>query len=154
MREIDRIDDQLQRAFEGDAWHGAPVEALLAGVTAEQAAARPIPAAHSIWELVLHMTVWLEVIRRRLEEGVPIELTPAEDWPAIPETTGEAWRATLERHRQAYRDLRGLLARLGDERLAQGVAGKDHDAYVMLHGIIQHELYHAGQIALLKKALG
>jgi uncharacterized damage-inducible protein DinB len=160
--ETARIADQLHRALvggndeaEGDAWHGPAVETLLADVDASRAAARPVPGAHSIWELVQHMTVWLETVRRRLEENRAIEPAPEENWAPVPAPSGEeAWRRTLERHRRAGEDLRRLAASLQDSRLEQGVAGKDYDAYVMLHGIVQHELYHAGQIALLKKALG
>src|SRR5260370_41368205 len=56
--EASRISDQLRRAFGGDAWHGHSVFEILKGVTAAQAAARPIKNAHSIWELVLHIAAW------------------------------------------------------------------------------------------------
>jgi hypothetical protein len=62
-----RIADQLKRAFEGDAWHGPAVLEVLQGVTARAAASKPIPGAHSIWELVLHIAAWDGVIRRRME---------------------------------------------------------------------------------------
>lgn len=158
--EAARIADQLHRALvggddegPGNAWHGPAVETLLADVDASRAAARPVPGAHSIWELVQHMTVWLETVRRRLEENRVIEPTPEEDWAPVTDPGEEAWRQILERHRRAGEDLRRLIAGLQDSRLEQGVVGKDYDAYVLLHGIVQHELYHAGQIALLKKAL-
>lgn len=159
-REAARIADQLRRAQvggddegQGEAWHGPAVETLLADIDAARAAAHPVPGAHSIWELVQHMTVWLEAIRRRLEENRPIQLTPEEDWAPVRGTGDEAWQALLERHRRAAEDLRRLIDGLDDSRLEQGVAGKEYDAYVMLHGIVQHEIYHAGQIALLKRAL-
>jgi hypothetical protein len=70
MNEIDRIIDQLQREHEGDPWHGSPLRQILTGLTSAQAAARPLPKAHSIWELVLHMTGWKNETRRRLS-GAP-----------------------------------------------------------------------------------
>ena len=159
-REAARIADQLRRAQVGgddealgEAWHGPAVETLLADLDAARAAARPVPGAHSIWELVQHMTVWLETIRRRLEENRAIELTPEEDWAAVRDTSEKAWQGLLERHRRAAEELRRLMAGLDDARLEQGVVGKEYNAYIMLHGIVQHELYHTGQIALLKKAL-
>ena len=159
-REAARIADQLRRAqvggedeARGEAWHGPAVETLLADIDAARAAARPVPGAHSIWELVQHMTVWLETIRRRLEENRAIELTPEEDWSPVRATGDQNWQALLERHRRAAEDLRRLIEGLDDSRLEQGVAGKEYNAYVMLHGIIQHELYHTGQIALVKRAL-
>ena len=159
--ETARIADQLRRAQvggedeggDGDAWHGPAVETLLADVDASRAAARPVPEAHSIWELVQHMAVWLETVRRRLEENQAVEPPPEVNWAPVPEPTEDAWRQTVERHRRAAEDLRRLISGLQDSRLGQGVAGKDYDAYVMLHGIVQHELYHAGQIAMLKKVL-
>jgi len=151
MTDSERISDQLRRAVEGGAWHGPSVRELLSGVDATAAARRPLPDAHSIWEILLHMTVWLEVVRRRVTEGRAIEPPPAEDWPAPAEPTEEAWQAVVLRHERAYRDLAGFLSRLGDEDLKERVAGKDYDASIMLYGIVQHELYHAGQIALLRK---
>lgn len=152
MTDSERITDQLRRAVEGGAWHGPSVRELLAGVDAAAAAARPLSHAHSLWEILLHMTVWLEVVRRRLIEGRAIQPPPEEDWPAPGEPTEEAWQALVERHERAYRDLAGFVSRLDDEDLEERVAGKDYDASIMLYGIVQHELYHAGQIALLKKA--
>ena len=61
MKEIERILDQLKRAYEGDAWHGPSVKEVLAGVTAEQAHARPPGNAHTIYELVPHIAVWEDV---------------------------------------------------------------------------------------------
>jgi uncharacterized damage-inducible protein DinB len=158
--ETARIADQLRRAQvggadeggDGEAWHGPAVETLLADVDAAQAAARPLPNAHSIWELVQHMTVWLDTVRRRIAENQPVEPPPEVNWAPMPEPTEAAWRQTIERHRRAAEELRQVIAGLQDSRLPQGVAGKDYNAYVLLHGIVQHELYHAGQIALLKKA--
>ena len=107
MNEMDRILDQLKRAFEGDAWHGPSMRDALDGVDAPMAAMRPLAKAHSVWEIVLHITTWEAVVASRLR-GKPLEVTPELDWPSF---------------------------------------------YVLLHGIVQHDLYHAGQIALLKKAV-
>src|SRR5713226_8471183 len=93
MGEIKRIKDQLTRAFRDEAWHGPSVMELLNDVTAEQAAAHPILGAHSIWETVLHINTWERIARRRIEEGVPIEVPPEQEWPAVGETTTEhAWK--------------------------------------------------------------
>jgi uncharacterized damage-inducible protein DinB len=154
MSEVRRIEEQLRRAFEGNAWHGPSVRELLVDVTANRAAARPIAGAHSIWEIALHIATWDEVVRRRLE-GEAIADLPAEvDWPTVRDTSEEAWRKTVQDLDRSHRALCEAIARLDDARLAENVPGKRHSVYIELHGIIQHDLYHAGQIALLKKAQG
>jgi len=151
MSEIQRILDQLDRAFEADAWHGPPVQKLLHGVFAKQAAAKPAGVAHSIWEIVLHMMTWQDVVRRRLGGEVIGDLPPELDWPPVPNPGENAWRQAVEDLTQSKLKLRQVIARLADNRLSDQVAGKNYSVYVMLHGVIQHNLYHAGQIAILKK---
>jgi uncharacterized damage-inducible protein DinB len=151
MSEIARIEDQLKRAFEGEAWHGPSIRELLTNVTAEMAATKPLTGAHSIWEIVHHVTAWQEGVRRRLE-GHVVELSPEEDWPPVGDTSLAAWGHSLEALNHGHERLRSALARLSDSQLEDGVPGKDYSVYFMLHGIIQHTLYHAGQIAILKRA--
>jgi uncharacterized damage-inducible protein DinB len=154
MSEIQRINEQLRQAFEGNAWHGPAVRELLADVTAARAMARPLPSAHSIWEIVLHMATWEGVVRRRLQGETIADLPPQQDWPAIQDTSEAAWRKTVQDLEQAHHALREEIARVDEEGLAETVPGKEHSVYTMLHGIIQHDVYHAGQVALLKKASG
>ena len=153
MSEIDRILDQLKRAVEGPGWHGPSVKESLQGVTAAQAHQRPLANAHSIWELVHHIAVWEDVGRRRLE-GDPAEvpISSPEDWPPAEDTSDAAWektRAALDRSHQA---LVAAISRVPESRLDQPILEGKSTVYVTLHGVIQHDLYHAGQIAILKKA--
>ena len=152
MSEVRRIVDQLERAYEGEAWHGPPLKKILTGITAEQAARRVVPNAHTIWELVLHITVWESVVRRRLA-GEVVQPTPEQDWPPMPDTSEAAWENALAELERGHRQLRQSISALSDDRLGNIVPGKEDSVYVLLHGIVQHDLYHAGQIALLKKAL-
>jgi uncharacterized damage-inducible protein DinB len=154
MSEIQRIEDQLRRVFEGNAWHGPAVRELLDGVTAAQAAGRPLPNAHSIWEIALHMATWERVVHRRLQGETVADLPTEQDWPPVRDTGEDAWRQAVRDLERANHDLRAAIARSDEARLADMAPGKDHSVYVMLHGIIQHDLYHAGQIAVLKKAQG
>ena len=102
MTELSRIVDQLEREFDGDPWHGTPLEAILQGIDAKRAAARPIAGGHSIWELVLHMIGWKDETTRRLAGGVA--RMPAEgDWPAIGEATDERWQQALARLDASHR---------------------------------------------------
>jgi len=152
MSEIQHIGEQLQRAFEGNAWHGPAVRELLADVTAAQASGRPLPNAHSIWEITLHITTWERVVLRRLQGEMVVNLPAEQDWPPVRDTSEAPWRQAIRDLEQANHDLRAAVTPSTEARLGDMVPGKDHSVYVMLHGIIQHDLYHAGQIAVLKKA--
>jgi uncharacterized damage-inducible protein DinB len=149
--EARRIADQLERSFEGDAWHGSSVSEILCCVSAEQAAERPIPDAHSIWEIVRHMSVWQRTVRERLQ-GRPIPSLPDdEDWPPIADISDRAWAAAVAELREEYELLREEALRWADERLDEKTEGQRFTVYEMLHGVVQHNLYHAGQIAVLAK---
>jgi uncharacterized damage-inducible protein DinB len=154
MTEIDRILDQLKRAFEGHAWHGPSVREVLAGVTAEQAHARPLPNAHNIWELVRHIAVWEDVGRRRLEgDRAQIEISSPEDWPPPEDTSEAAWAEALAALERGHEALVETVKRVPESRLNEPVGEGMSTLYVTLHGVIQHDLYHAGQIAILKKGI-
>jgi uncharacterized damage-inducible protein DinB len=146
-----RIADQLRRAFEGHAWHGPSLLELLRDVDAATAAARPIPDAHSIWELVLHIEVWDNAALVRLA-GRKSQPTGLANFPAPPKPTSAAWRQAITHAKRTHEALVKTVARLNDQRLLDRVPGKRYNFHHMLHGLAQHELYHAGQIALLKKS--
>ncbi|HJQ71243.1 MAG TPA: DinB family protein [Blastocatellia bacterium] len=154
MSEVRKIRSQIRRAFEGEAWHGPSVKELLANVTAEQAAAHPIAGAHSIWELALHIGAWEDIARLRIQGGGQNTPTTEEDWPPVAETSEQAWRATLEELERGNRALREAVEQLDPARLEEIIPVHNYSIYFLLHGVVQHSLYHAGQIALLKKALG
>jgi uncharacterized damage-inducible protein DinB len=152
MTEVERIVDQSQRAFEGDAWHGPSLMAILEGVTAEQASARPLAGAHSIWELVFHIAAWEQAGVRRLG-GDPANLSDDEDWPAITDTSEQKWDQAIEMLITGHEEFQNAIAKLDDSRLKEPIVDGLATVYGTLHGIVQHTLYHAGQIAILKKAL-
>jgi len=152
MTEVVRIVKQFQRGFEGQAWHGPALLELLNGVDARDAAARPIPSAHSIWEIVLHIAAWKGAGVRRLK-GDRAELSDAEDWPSVAETTDEAWQNAKAGLTKIHQQLLEAIGRLDDPRLDEPIVEGLSTVYATLHGILQHDLYHAGQIAILKKAL-
>jgi uncharacterized damage-inducible protein DinB len=153
MSEIARLLDQLKRSVDGDAWHGPALAELLSDVDTAQAVARPLPKAHTIWEITLHATVWMEQIRLRLIGTGRKDLPPEEDWLPQPTQTDEtSWKATLEKLHHAYEELAAEIERVDEARLDQPIMVGFSTVYVSLHGVIQHNLYHAGQIALLKRA--
>ena len=159
MSESDRLIDQFKRVQSGDPWYGSPLTDMLKDVTARQAVMKPPNGAHSIWELVLHITNWrLEVAARAT--GQPAGQPAAGDWPAVGAPTPARWKAALAAlgasHLHLAKVVRGmsdarLLEPTNDPRTRRGTG----DSYCeLLHGIIQHDVYHAGQIAILKKNLG
>jgi uncharacterized damage-inducible protein DinB len=151
MSEAARIVDQLRRAFEGGAWHGPALLELLADIDSATAGSHPLPDVHSIWELVLHIAAWDGAVNRRIATGKAIRLKSAQNFPPVKIKTKAAWEEAVTRVKNAHNDLIKTVAALPDSRLAERVPGKKYNIYVMLHGVVQHELYHAGQIAILKK---
>ena len=149
--EASRIADQLRRAFEGSAWHGPALLELLEDVDAATAAAKSLLQVHSIWELVLHIAVWDDAGLRRLS-GRKWQPTGLANFPPVTKPTEAAWRKAVAATKRTHDTLVKTVAALPESRLWDRVPGKRYDFYHLLHGIAQHELYHAGQIAILKKA--
>lgn len=152
--------DTLRRSYDGDAWHGPALADALDGVDAATAAARPIPGAHSIWELVLHLTVWTAEVARRA--GGAVAGMPAEgNWRSAPQTPdAPAWEAA-RRDLDAARDtLLTTVAALPADQLDRDVPRADpgnadvgpQTYALMLTGLAEHNAYHGGQIALLRRA--
>ena len=154
MGEVGRIARQMERAFDTESWTGVSTRGLLADVDAARARARPVPGAHSIWEIVLHLTAWARIAEERLRGREWHRAAPEEDWPAVPEDAGdEAWGSARTALFDTYARLRATTEAMAEEELGDEVPGGNQDKYVLLHGVIQHDQYHLGQIGLLKKAL-
>jgi len=153
MSEISFIIDQLNRAFDGEAWHGPAVVEILDGIDAKTAATRPIDSAHSIWELVLHLSGWEQVVAKRLQ-GEAATLTDAQNFGHVDSTTEQSWHSAVATLRHNHAELIKLVSAMPESRLADRVPGKDYDVRFLLHGAVQHAAYHGGQIALLKRARG
>ncbi|UCD94501.1 MAG: DinB family protein [Candidatus Zixiibacteriota bacterium] len=152
MKEIDRIRDQLKRAFESDAWHGPSLTEALSGLTAEAAGARPLAKAHTIWEILLHVLADIESVSARLK-GERRTLSPEEDWPPPPaDGDEEALKADLNRLREVHEQLMHDLSDVKESALDSPIVEGSSSIYVTLHGVVQHNVYHAGQIVLLRKA--
>jgi uncharacterized damage-inducible protein DinB len=151
MRINEQVVDTLERAYKTNAWHGPALLETLEGVNHEIAAARPIPGSHSIWELVIHLTAWKDVVRKRLSSTVPILPTDSEDWPPLPALTSANWTTTLERLDRAQQQIVDAIRALAPSSFDDIVPGKDYSVFVMLLGVAQHDDYHGGQISLLKK---
>jgi uncharacterized damage-inducible protein DinB len=146
--ETARIADQLKRVYEGKAWLGPALRDILSDVTQEQAARRPIANAHTIWELVLHIGAWMRIGRERLAATKTRDYTEDENWPPM----AGSWQDTLAMLEREERQLEQAILKFPDERLNEPApATEPQTFYELLHGIVQHTAYHAGQIVLLKK---
>jgi uncharacterized damage-inducible protein DinB len=153
--------EQIRKGFSDDPWHGPSTLSLLEELTARAAAAHPVPGAHSVWEIVLHMISWQNEVRRRLAGKPPAE--PEEgDWPAVGRPSEARWRQDVERLGVSLTELLNTLDGLREEdldRFGGGLSDRDPalgtgvTLRAMLNGLVQHNAYHSGQIALLRKAL-
>jgi uncharacterized damage-inducible protein DinB len=153
MSEVKRIAGQLHASLAGPAWHGPSLLEILDGVTADEARRRPVAAGHSMAEIVPHITAWMSAAERRLA-GEQVELEGEADWPPV--TDNYDWAAAVQSLREAAEALGVRIRTLSDDELGTirvRSFGHEYSAYVLLHGVVQHNLYHAGQLALLKKAI-
>jgi uncharacterized damage-inducible protein DinB len=156
--DFEALKQELRDIYDGDPWHGSSITTVLAGIDAKTADRRSIPGAHTIWEIVLHMTGWTREVAARIREG-RIK-NPPEDWP-VPNSGGRetAWRAAKDDLRNAQKDLEDavdsikpedLLRWIGDQR--DPALGSGQSVGTMIRGLMQHHTYHEGQIAILKRA--
>lgn len=158
MSASDRLLDALQRAHDGQPWHGPSRGDVLRDVTAAEAAYRPSASAHTLWEIVLHMRSWTEEVMQRAQGAVPDD-PAAGEWPPMPSPTSEAaWRATLRSLDAAHEALLAQVRAMDDAARAARVADRTGDPpqsgitqRAMIRSLAEHDVYHTGQLALLKR---
>jgi uncharacterized damage-inducible protein DinB len=151
MSRAKRLARHIERTVTGPMWHGPSLADVLDGVTAARARQRPIAGAHSIWELVLHITAWSDIARQRITGEATGDPAPEQDWPLVSDADVD-WPRDVERLGESHRRLAVDAGELDDERLNALVPGLEYSVAVLLRGIVEHGTYHGGQIALLKKA--
>lgn len=151
MNDSERLADQLKRALNGDAWHGPSWRESLEGIAREAALQRPIPGAHTIAEIVLHATTWHDVVRRRLHGESP-QVSDAEDWPTAAFADEAAWSAAVARLFETGSALVATVGRFPADKLHEKRPGVDGEWFDLIIGELQHVLYHAGQVSLLRRA--
>ena len=153
MTRAEKLAKHIHRTFKGPMWHGPALAQVLEGFTHDQAAARPIAGAHSVWELVLHVTAWAEISRARIKGQRLADPSAEEDWPPAGPADSAEWRRALERLSESHRALSADVRGLSDVALDAKVGELEYTVDVLLHGIVEHGTYHGGQIALLRKAI-
>lgn len=141
--------NDIAKSVFGEAWHGPSVNEALAGVTAAQAANRPPNELHSIWELTLHVAAWIDEVAERVQ-GRFHEEPLAGNFVTVTDTSETAWQAASGEPARALTRLEGALDVFPEQRLGEEVRpGVTFGA--MLSGLAQHNAYHAGQIAVLRR---
>ena len=148
MSEIERIARLLEQTFEGKPYYGPSVVGALENVTIGVAVQRPCRSAHSIWEIVAHLTAEL-VYAREVIEGTAGHWDESSTWPEAIDTSEGAWEQAIDDLKRANRALVRAVKGLDDTILDEKPIRVRGPYYVMLHGTIQHNVFHAGEISLL-----
>lgn len=143
----------IDEAYERKAWHGPNLRGSIRGLTAQQAAWRPEEDRHNIWEIVVHAAYWKYAVRRRLlREKRGLFPLKGSNWFSLPKTTiDEAWRQHAELLGEMHRTMRDAVATLSSKDLQTKPVGSSVSNRTMIQGIALHDVYHAGQIQLLKR---
>ena len=149
-REIEHLADEHRRALHGASFHGPGVLEVLEGVSAERASRRPIAGAHTIWEIVRHIEVWDRVVLLRVR-GEIFDPTPEEDWPPVLDTGEDAWKRDVARMAATHEELNRAILAMTPDALDVKIREERPELYRLVYGAAHHELYHAGQIAILRK---
>ena len=152
-KEILLIAEQLKDSFGGEPWFGRSITALLRDVTEESALQQPA-GQHSILELLWHMVTWREFVISRLQpDEKPLEYFEENDWRTLDHTDKMLWQAGLNKLHETQTLLLQLLSKQEDALLDATVPGRKYDYRKLLYGIVQHDIYHTGQIACITKFL-
>ena len=151
MSRATRLANHLERTVTGPMWHGPALVDVLEGVDATRARTRPVAGAHSIWEIVLHVTAWADIARQRINGEALGDPAPEQDWPPVSDADAD-WPQAVERMNESHRRLAADTRLLDDAALDARVKGLDYPVGILLDGVVEHGTYHGGQIALLKKA--
>lgn len=154
--ELELLLRTIDEGFDTKAWHGPNLRGSVRGVTAEQAAWRPGPGRHSIWELVVHAAYWKYAVRRRLTGVKRGSFTLAgSNWFGRPdEANAAAWQADVRLLLDEHRQLRAAVAAVDPRTLSRRARGSSQKVETLIRGIAFHDVYHAGQIQALKRLQG
>ncbi len=145
-----RITRQMETAFQGPAWHGPSLMENVRGISEGAARARPLPGAHSIWEIVNHVMAWQNFAIGILGGNHYATLKGEADWPPV--VPDASWEQTVARLESSHAELLEKTEKVSEEHLNGKIPGADYSLKVLLRGIAEHNLYHAGQIGMLRRA--
>lgn len=145
----------IDRAYDHRSWHGTNLRGAIRGLPAAVAARRPAPGAHNIWELVVHAAYWKYAVWRRLTGGRRGSFDlDGSNWFTRPDASGadeRTWRADVALLQATHAKLRRAIEDLGDADLTRVPTGATVSVFDLVSGSAAHDLYHAGQIQLIKR---
>jgi uncharacterized damage-inducible protein DinB len=150
MNDVKFLRDQIETTFKGDSWHGPNLVNTLKDIDYTQAMERPIEGRHTIWELTEHISFWMEEVYKSVRDHTGLKPDMDNNWPEMG-ATEEEWQLSVKRLEAAVNMVLDSLATWRDEELYKVVPGEKYTYKQMLHGVVHHNLYHAGQINVLKK---
>ena len=153
MSEVKFLRDQIETTFKGDSWHGPNLVNTLDGIDYVQAMQRPLGERHTIWELTDHISFWMEEVWKSVRDHAVLNPEKRKDWVEMG-ATEEEWSQSVKRLEAAVNMTLDALAGWSDEDLYEKVPGENYTFKQMLHGMLHHNLYHAGQINILKRKTG
>jgi uncharacterized damage-inducible protein DinB len=153
--EIKLLLHQIDESYDKKAWHGPNLRGSIRGVSAKQAAWRPAKGRHNIWEIVVHAAYWKYIVRRRLLEekrgSFPLK---GSNWVGRPQKLSEeAWREDVRLLESVHRALRKAVTGLRPADLSVRPRGSKNSNLATISGIASHDVYHAGQIQLIKRLM-
>jgi uncharacterized damage-inducible protein DinB len=151
-RTVDALLFLVDQSFDHKAWHGTGLRGSIRSVTTKQASWRPAQGRHNIRELVLHSAYWKYAVRRLLtgekRGSFPLK---GSNWILVSDDSDAGWRRDVALLVQMHRELRAVVARTDTTALWKKPRGSKYTRLALIEGIASHDLYHAGQIQLLKK---
>lgn len=145
----------IDEAYEKRTWHGPNLRGSLRGLSAGQALWRPSPERHNIWELVVHAAYWKYTVRRRLldEKRGSFPLKGSNWFPRSGPANAKAWKSDLLLLDECHRSMREAIASVPESKLNMKPVNSKYTNVAIIYGIANHDIYHAGQIQLLKRLM-
>ena len=152
-RRIALLLDVLDQAYDRSAWHGTPLKGSIRGVGVAGALWRPGRRRHNIWEIVLHAAYWKSIVRRRLLRDPELTFPrKGSNWFDLPAPAdARAWKRDVALLQEQHHLLRRAIARFPAARLEARAWRSTWTNEATIYGIASHDLYHAGQVQLLKR---
>lgn len=152
---VNQLLEQMRELYDGDLWYGTTIMPVLKQVDAEESVMAPLKGVHSIQQLVLHMTAWRGILLKRLEGNMDfrIEVNSADDWKPQESLSPDAWEEILRDFQNSYLTMLNMLEQKAASLLDKNVGDAGYDFQYLIEGILHHDIYHLGQIALVRKIL-